>query len=81
MALRTSAPTRIPADTLPEAAAEQARLLAEMTPMERMRAAFDLSEATRRMTLAGLRSRHGERSEEELKERLFEICYGRPFPK
>lgn len=79
--MRTPAPIRIPADTSPEAAAMQARLFAEMTPMERMRAAFDLSVATRRMTLAGLRSRHGQLSEEELTERLFEICYGEPLPK
>lgn len=46
-----------------------------------MRAAFDLSVAMRRMTLAGLRSRHRELSDEELKERLIEICYGDVLPR
>lgn len=79
--MSTSAPARIPADTSPEAAAVQSRLFAAMKPIDRMRAAFDPSVAMRRMTLAGLRSRHRELSDEELKERLIEICYGDVLPR
>lgn len=65
-----------PADTTPAAAAEQARLFAEMDPAERVRAAIELSVAARRMTLAGLARRFDGLSDDELKDRLIGLCYG-----
>lgn len=72
--------TTIPADTSPEAAGVQARILAGMTPTERMRIAFQLSEGTRRMALAGLRHRNPGLSDEELVGRLVGLCYGVELP-
>lgn len=53
-------------------AAEEVRLAAvrRLEPAERLRQAFELSEAVRRLALAGLRERHPERTDVELIEML-----------
>jgi hypothetical protein len=66
----------IPTDTTPQAAAEQERLLANMEPHERLRAALDLSVAVRRMTVARMRNRQPGLSDPEIRDRLIELCYG-----
>lgn len=76
MSRRRRAP--IPADTTPEAAAEQGRLHAEMEPADRMRAALEMGVAVRRVARAGLERRCGDLSDEEITERMIEICYGGP---
>jgi len=70
-------------DTSPEAAAIQAEIFRRMTPEERLRIALELSEEMRNITLAGLRSRHPEMSEEELRRELIREWYGivLPIPK
>jgi len=72
--------TMIPADTSVEAAEAQVRILSDMAPPERMRIAFEMSEAARRMALAGLRSRNPDLSEEELVGRLVALCHGIELP-
>jgi len=47
-----------------------------MTPEQRLRIALELSEELRNIALSGVRSRHPEMSEEELKFELMRIMYG-----
>lgn len=68
----------IPADTTSEAAAVQGRLHAEMEPADRMRAALEMSVAVRGVARAGLERRSEALSDEEITERIIEICYGGP---
>lgn len=67
---------RIPADTTREAAEVQERLFAAMTPTERLGAALELSESVRRVSMAGLRHRNPDLSEEKLRARFIELLYG-----
>ena len=65
-------------DTPPEIAEMiRARLMA-LSGAERFRMGVDMFDAARRMVLASLPP---NLSETELKERLFERLYGKPFPK
>ena len=66
----------MPSDTSPEAAAIQAEIFRRMTPEERLRIALELSEEMRNIALSGLRSRHPEMSEEQLKREMMRIMYG-----
>lgn len=52
----------------PSTAAEEVRLAAirALTPAQRLRLAFDLSESMRRLALSGLRARHPDRTDLEL---------------
>jgi hypothetical protein len=45
-------------------------VLRRMTPGERLRKACELSDWTRKLTLAGLRRQHPDASEQELRARL-----------
>jgi len=53
-------------DTGPAAEQVQLDALRRMAPAERIRLAFELSESVRRVTLAGLRARHPDRTDLEL---------------
>ena len=63
-------------DTSPEAAAIQAEIFRRMTPAERVKMALEMSDSMRNVALAGLRSRHPEMTEEELKWELMRLMYG-----
>ena len=63
-------------DTSPEAAAVQAEIFRRMTPAERVRVALEMSDSIRNLALAGLRSRHPEMTEEQLKWELMRLMYG-----
>lgn len=63
-------------DTTPEAAAFQAQLYAAMDPSTRLQTAVDLSVAARALTVAGLKRRNPGWSEERIRQRLLELCYG-----
>jgi hypothetical protein len=68
-------------DTTPEAAAIQVEIFRRKTPEERMRMAFEMSDSMRNLALLGLRSRHPELNENELKRELMGIMYGfKPEP-
>ena len=66
-------------DTSPEVAARMQQLYRRMSPAQKMRHIAELCEATRRMTLAGLRLRYPEADERELGRRLMERIYGEAF--
>ena len=63
-------------DTSPEAAAIQAEIFRRMTPAERVKLALEMSDSMRNVALAGLRSRHPEMREEQLKWELMRLMYG-----
>lgn len=67
-------------DTTPEARRRYAELLRSKTEVERLEAAFALSAAAREMTRIGIRLRHPDASDEEVRERFMEIVYGRKRP-
>jgi DUF1365 family protein len=66
----------MPSDTSPEAAAIQADIFRRMTPGERVKVALDMSDSMRNIALAGLRGRHPEMTEEQLKWELVRLMYG-----
>ena len=63
-------------DTTPQAQAVQLRLYREATPSRRAQIAVDLSEAVRATTLAGIRRRHPEYSEQEVARSFLRLVYG-----
>lgn len=71
----------MPLDTRPDAGAVQREVLSRLTGAERLRVAFELSEATRRLALAGLKRRMAEPGEPELVRALIKLCYGRDDPR
>jgi hypothetical protein len=64
-------------DTSPAANARYHELLRAMAPERRLEAAMGLSRAVRELAVAGLRSRHPDASEDELRVRLTVRLYGR----
>jgi hypothetical protein len=64
-------------DTSPQADARYHELLRRMPPERRLEAAMRLSQAVRELALAGIRSRHPEAGEHELRIRLTARLYGR----
>lgn len=63
-------------DTTPEGRRRYIALLRSKTPVERLEIAASLTAAAREMTMAGIRQRHPEASEEEVRARFTEIVYG-----
>lgn len=79
-------PPAITDDTDPKALAVQTEILRRMPPWRKMQLVVEACRAADAMTLAGLRRRHPEASEDELRLRrihlslgdaLFETVYGR----
>jgi hypothetical protein len=64
-------------DTSPVADARYHQLLRAMPPERRLEAAMRLSRGVREMALAGIRMRHPQADEHELKVRLTVRLYGR----
>jgi hypothetical protein len=64
-------------DTLPAADARYHELLRAMPPWRRLEAAMGLSQTVREMALAGIRMRHPQADEQELRVRLTVRLYGR----
>jgi hypothetical protein len=64
-------------DTSPEADARYHELLRRMAPERRLEAAMRLSQAVRELALAGIRQRHPEAGQQELRVRLTVRLYGR----
>jgi hypothetical protein len=64
-------------DTDEHAQARYTELLRRMTPAQRLERAAALSMAVRELAMAGLRQRHPQANEEELKRRLVVRLYGR----
>ena len=64
-------------DTSSQQRARYHQLLRELSPQRRLEAAMRLSAAVRAMALAGLRLRHPQADEAELRVRLTVRLYGR----
>lgn len=64
-------------DTSPAASARYHELLRAMGPERRLETAMALSRGVRELAMAGLRSRHPNADEQELRVRLTVRLYGR----
>jgi hypothetical protein len=64
-------------DTAPEMEVRYQRSLGQLSPAERLEVAVQLSSGVRALAEAGLRHRHPDASEEELRCRLVVLLYGR----
>jgi hypothetical protein len=65
-----------PSDTSAKAAALQVEIHRRFSPSERLQMAIEMSEFARKLTKAGLRSRHPEYSDAELELELLHQLYG-----
>ncbi|AKU90980.1 hypothetical protein [Vulgatibacter incomptus] len=63
-------------DTRPEARRRYVELLRSKSEVERLEAAASLTSAAREMTRLGIRARHPNASDVELRERFMEVVYG-----
>jgi hypothetical protein len=70
-------PTGVNQDTDIRAQRRYCELLTRLTPAQRLRVAASLSSAVRELALAGLRQRHPQADEQELRRRLAVRLYGR----
>jgi hypothetical protein len=68
--------TRIPADTDPEAHALQIEAYRRLGGSGRMAAAFRLSAAVRRTSMAGIKMRHPEYTPDQVKQALARLVLG-----
>ena len=68
-------------DTTPAAAAIQEEIYRRLGPAGRFRIAMELSDFTRSLTEAGIRSRHPELSPVEIKRMLVRVLYGVSEPR
>jgi len=64
-------------DTAPEMEVRYQESLGRLSPAERLEVAVQLSSGVRALAEAGLRHRHPDASEEELRCRLVVLLYGR----
>ena len=65
-----------PADTSAEAYAVQIEVFRRMGPVKRLERALEMSDEARRITADGIRSRHPEYSEPEVRHALFRLTLG-----
>lgn len=63
-------------DTTPRAAAIQLQLYRQAGPSRRVQIAVELSDAVRETALAGIRRRHPDYTEEEVRADFLRIVYG-----
>jgi hypothetical protein len=67
----------VPADTSLEAFRVQIEVLRRIGPAGRARMTFELSEAAREAAKAGIRSRHPDYTEDQVRYALFRLTLGR----
>lgn len=63
-------------DTAPEIAALQLAIYARMSPERKLAVVEDANRTARLLTLSGLRKRHPEADEDEIRLRLFHLVLG-----
>lgn len=68
-----------PADTSPDAWRAHIEVLRRLSGPERVAKAFDLSEAARAVSEAGIRHRHPDWSDEQVRDALMELLIGPPL--
>jgi hypothetical protein len=66
----------IPFDTSPEAHEAQMQAYRRMGPEARVRIGFSMSEDVREIAAQGIRSRHPEYAEAQVRSALFRLLYG-----
>ena len=66
----------IPADTTPEAAAVQLEIFRRMSPERRLELAFEMSANLREVVAAGVRSRHPDYGEQEVRLAVIRLTLG-----
>ena len=66
----------VPADTSIEAARKQFEILARLGPEARLKMAFELSDGLRNIVAAGVRLRHPDYNEHEVKEEVIRLMVG-----
>jgi hypothetical protein len=66
-----------PADTTAEAWAVQLEILRRMTGPERVAMAFEMSEAARSLSEAGIRNRHPDWNDDQVRDAIREMLLGR----
>jgi hypothetical protein len=66
----------IPADTTPEAWAVQVDIYRRMAPSRRLELALQMSDTLRRVVASGVRSRHPEYSEEQVRIAVARLWLG-----
>ncbi len=70
-------PTAIPADTSPEAARVQLEIYRRMAPERRLELAMQMSDTLRRVAIAGVRGRHPEYSDEQVRLAFLRLTLGK----
>jgi hypothetical protein len=66
----------IPADTTPEAAAVQLEIYRQMHPLQRLELALSMGDTGRSLATAGVRSRHPEYSDEQVRLAVIRLTLG-----
>jgi hypothetical protein len=66
----------IPADTTPEAAAVQLEIYRRMPPLRRFELALEMGETARSLSAAGVRSRHPDYTEEQVRLAVIRLRLG-----
>jgi hypothetical protein len=66
----------IPADTTPEAWAVQVEIFRRMDPSRRLELALRMSDSLRRVTAAGVRARHPEYTDEQVRLAVIRLGLG-----
>ena len=64
-------------DTSPEAYAVQLELMRQMSPAERLRKTFSLSEQVRQMAMDAIRRRHPDWDDGAVRLKFIELTYGK----
>lgn len=65
----------IPADTSPEVAALQLKMLQTLSAAQRLRMAIEMSSFVKRLKLSALRTEHPELSQADLQKLVLKSCY------
>ena len=66
----------IPADTTIEAVRKQIEILRRMDPEARLKMAFELSDNLRNIVEAGVRERHSDYNEQQIKQEVLRLMIG-----
>ena len=69
-----------PSDTTAEAAAVQRQVFAAMTGPQRLLATSAMAEEVRTIALAGLRTRHPDASDDEIRRQWLRLLHGEHMP-
>ena len=68
--------TSVPADTTPEAAWVQMQIFRNMSPERRFRLTLEMNDTARAISAAGVRHRHPDFTEEQVRLTVIRLCIG-----